>query len=274
MTERRPDRSPPPPDHDPRAWDARAIADILGAEAEVRLDAAHGVGTRLRLGDPPVIDLDLFPATRAVRLTAGDLTLSLLQREPPTLAPEGVVFQAPHRSLSVAPTGAATLLFDPAPQAAESLQTAPVAPERPDAPEPTAGPLPADSAAPQTVPGPASPATRTEGKEDKQARVTVYGRLATDVRFKTHAAGRLIGEFVLAERIDEEQTRWHKVAAFDNPRTERFVASKLKQLVDAGELARGKSASVVGYVHLTERKKRDGTKATEEQIYAVAIKAR
>jgi len=116
--------------------------------------------------------------------------------------------------------------------------------------------------------------TKPDGNAEKQERVKVFGRLATEVRFKTRPNGRLIGEFVLAERIDEEQTSFHKVAAFDNPQTKRLIASKLKEHVDAGEIGKGKPATVVGYRHATERTKRDGTTTTEEQIYAVAISPR
>jgi len=70
------------------------------------------------------------------------------------------------------------------------------------------------------------------------------------------------------------QTRVHKVAAFDNPQTNRLTASKLKAQVDTGELSKGTPATVVAYRHAVTRRKRDGTTTTEEQLSAVAISAR
>jgi len=51
------------------------------------------------------------------------------------------------------------------------------------------------------------PTTTPGGAKEHQERVSVFGRLATEVRFKTRPNGRFIAEFVLAEWLDEDQTR-------------------------------------------------------------------
>lgn len=73
-------------------------------------------------------------------------------------------------------------------------------------------------------------APRNETREDKQERITLFGRLATPVRFKIRQNSRLIREFVLAERITEEQMAFHRVAVFAIPWTNRLLASKLASL--------------------------------------------
>jgi hypothetical protein len=290
VTERR--RVPPPSPAEPGAtsWDQMAICDALVSSLDAKIHALpsptpnedDGTGVGAILGDPPRALLELYPSQQRVSLRIPGVRLELEGVGPPAINPEGVIFErnSPSHTLSLALSrrGELELLSTPVSQmTTEGPQIVTAAPDGTERPIP--GPDPettstAHSGAPDEASNAMSPTRRREDKEAHQERVRIYGRLATDVRFKTHAAGRLIGEFVLAERVDEEQTKFHKVAAFDNPETERFVASKLKQLVEAGELGRGRPASVVGYRHESERKKRDGTTTTEEQIYAVTIAPR
>jgi Single-strand binding protein family len=289
VTERRPVSPGDSLGSDAPRWDPGAIGEALDISPDSQTfplpsptASAEDTGLGLVFGDPPRAVLELYPSQRRLQLRVPGLRLELDGIDPPTIGPEGVVFErtSPTHALwlSLGRSGELALHSTPVtPVIAEGPSTAPDAaddanrpfggsdPERPVAGHPTAREEGSDVAL---------PATEADGKEERQERVKVFGRLATDVRFKARPNGRLIGEFVLTERLDEEHTRWHKVAAFDNPQAERFVASKLRQLVDAGELGKGRPASVVGYVHRTERQKRDGTTTTEEQIYAVAISPR
>jgi len=273
VSERDRPQSPPPSEQKRHSWDTAAIANTLSVPAEARLDPLHGKGARLSIGEPPALELELFPAAQIIRLSTPDLSLNLVQEQTPILAADGVIFDAPQRSLVIAPSGDALLRI----RRAKPVQT-PSAPvdhaEESMTQDGAADGLLDDLAALDEGSGPTSPAPRQEGKETQQERIKVFGRLATNVRFKTLRNERLVGEFVLAERIDEEQTKFHKVAAFDNPEKKRQLATELKALVDAGEIAKDQAATVVGYRHQVERNTQGGGKRLEEQLFAVAIKPR
>jgi len=273
VREREHQPSPPPPDVEHRSWDTAAIANTFGVQAEARLDPLHGKGARLRIGEPPAFDLELFPTSQIVRLSASGLSLSLAQEQGPRLVPHGVIFEAAARTLLIAPSGEMLLRISP-PKPVQPPAEPLINAKQSMTQEAAADGLQDDLAAPDGGPGPASPTTQPEGKETQQERISVFGRLATPVRFRTLRNERLVGEFVLAERIDEEQTTFHKVTAFDNAAKKRQLATTLKSLVDAGEIGKGQPASVVGYLHQVERKKQGGGTRTEEQIYAVSIKPR
>jgi len=107
-------RPHPTPEASPSSWNAEAIAGALGVAPEPAADVAFGQGLRFRLGEVQPVDLELFPAQGVVRLTGGDLQLSLFrQHAGPALAPEGLVFALPSqpegRFLSVSPAGEVTL---------------------------------------------------------------------------------------------------------------------------------------------------------------------
>ena len=262
-----PERSARTPEAIP-PWDLPGITTALSARAELCHDE-HGIsGLSLRVGQPPIADLELFPTTRSARFTTDVLTLTLHSLESPAASGTGVIFEARDHVLAVTPNGAATLVFRPRPEGTVSPQTAHMGLEGGERPPRLPAPLLEDFSASQTL------SAEAETTETPQERVQVFGRLATNVRFKSHATGRLVGEFVLAERLEEEQTAFHKVAAFDNPKTKRRLASKLKELVEAGEIGKGQPVTVVGYRHLHERRKRDGTTTVIEEIYAVSISAR
>jgi hypothetical protein len=289
VTERRLVSSGESAGSDAPRWDSGAIGEALDISQDSQsfplpspTTDAQEAGLGLVIGDPPRAVVELYPAQRRLHLRMPGLRLELDGIDSPTIGPEGVVFARSSPShalwLSLGRGGELALHSTPVtPVIAEGPQI--VSDAFGDANRPIGGPDPerpvaGHLTAPEEVSDAPSSATREDGREERQERIKVFGRLATEVRFKTRQNGRLIGEIVLAERLDEEHTRWHKVAAFDNPETKRLLASKLKERVDAGELSKGKPATVVGYRHETERKKRDGTTTTEEQIYAVAISPR
>jgi hypothetical protein len=123
---------------------------------------------------------------------------------------------------------------------------------------------------PQTAANDSSPAPQHRRERNETKRL-LKGRLIAPPTFhpnpKTNA---LIGEFRIAagSKTDPERTEFVKVSCFDNPQTERFVASRLRDLVDAGALATGTRLTAVGWEHpLVRHGKRVGT-----QLYATVIK--
>jgi len=254
--------SPPPPGVERRSWDAVAIAGELGVHAEPRLDPLHGKGVRLRLGESPILDLELFPTAQMVRLSAPDISLSFVQETAPRLAPEGVIFEAPERTLSIAPTGETRLRIGP-PKPAE-WSAAPV--ER------------AEGAMAQETPVEGlldDPAAREDGcrpviampkeTEKREARVRLAGQLGADVRYRTTRDGKLIASFPLAVTQDDGTVRWQDVLLFGDR------AAKLR----AGDAPkRGQCTEVVGYLHQKEVTSKDGATRLVEEIYGVVVKPR
>ncbi len=92
MTESRSTRPASQADPVLRSWDAAAIAAVLRAPAEPRVDLMHGEGMRYRLGNPPTTELENFPDAGAVKLTTSELAIRLVRQDPPVLAPETVIF--------------------------------------------------------------------------------------------------------------------------------------------------------------------------------------
>jgi single-strand DNA-binding protein len=102
-----------------------------------------------------------------------------------------------------------------------------------------------------------------DSPQERQSRVTLFGRVGAGPRFRTTPKGRLVASFPLAVRESEEQTTWHTIVAFDK-RAEQVRES----------LAKGQALEVIGYLHQRERQLRDGRTKRIEQIYAVAIRPR
>jgi hypothetical protein len=263
LTEQRPVPSPASPDGHDRLWDPQAIAEVLDRAAEPRLDQLYGNGIRFRLGNSPATELDLFPTSGIVRLSTPDLTLSLHHLEAPTLASEGVIFEASHHFLSVSPDGSAALHLTSPAKATESSSAFDHPTSEPNPPTYTTT---ASSGDPTALQEPSrSPSSTPQAEREQQEWVTLAGQLGTDVRYRTTRNGTLIASFPLAIRQEDGSTTWRKVKIFG----ER--AAKLQ----AGSApARGQYTEITGYFHRRDVANKDGTVRTVEEIYAVVVKPR
>ncbi len=258
----------PAPQDEPgfRSWDASTIADALAVPAESRVDQVHGEGTRYCLGQPPTTELEIFPATGAVRVTAPNLALYLLHQEPPLLSPSTVVFTAKAnpecQRLVVSADGFMSLVFQPHSSGHERVALPPVVPEHPIPQTDTSQPRSDDPTPPQ---GGSEMAITTPEDQATRERVHLAGRLGTDIRFRTTRNGALVASFPLAIKQDDGSTQWRDVLVF-NARAEKLRASE--------PLQKGQSCEIVGYRHQKEVMGKDGTSRTIEEVYAVVVKPR
>jgi single-stranded DNA-binding protein len=111
---------------------------------------------------------------------------------------------------------------------------------------------------------PPSSDTAASGTEvEKQERVTIRGRVGKAPRFRTTQKGRLVAQFQLAERDENDQTTWHNIVASDQ-RAEK-VQTDVKS---------GMPLEVIGYVHEEERQKQDGSQRMDRKVYAVVVKTK
>jgi hypothetical protein len=262
-------RSPLPSDSDPSSDELASVADALGIPVRRQVDLHLGDGVAFSLGEEGQTTLELYPTL--VRVSMGDRQLAL-PRLPAHVSAEGVVFEDERGLLSVGATGEVLFQFVPSP--AESLSTTPhtttTARQQVSPPEAAALPVTDDSAAPATPPDETSPSS-SRTREREQTKRIVKGRLIAPPTFhpnpKTQA---LIGEFRVAvgSKDDPETTEFVKVSCFDNPAKESFNATKLQELVEAGELTTGSTVTVVGFEHpLIRHGKQEGT-----QLYATVVK--
>ncbi len=259
MTER-PNPTPLPAEG-ANSWDAAAIADTLDARAEPHLDPLHGRGSRLQIGLPADLNLELFPTSQIVRLRTPKLSLSLVQEQEPRFAPRGVIFEAPQRVLSISSAGDVLLRLDRPPVRETPSEPLDSAEESMTREREEAGLLD-DSTAPD---GPfQSPMTERQMKEHA-TRIQLAGRLGTNVRFRTTAKGTTIASFALAIREDDGSTRWQDVLMF---------AERAENLRAGEAPTKGQYCEVVGYPHQREVKGKDGTIRIVEEIYAVVVKPR
>jgi hypothetical protein len=130
----------------------------------------------------------------------------------------------------------------------------PTGPEAQNAHQPV---FTADSAAAETAsngPPPSSP--------EKGERVRLVGRLGKDPLFRITTNQKLVGQFPLAVRLDEETVKWETIVAHGDR------AAKLR---DERNLAKGQAVEVIGYRHVKRRKDKAGNERTVEEIYAVAV---
>jgi hypothetical protein len=281
MTERRP-AVPPSAPPDSSAWDLPAVAGALGTPGAPHHDPTHGEGVAFRLGTVRPLDLELFPDAGVVRLTGGDVQVSLLrQPQGPRLAPEGLVFELPATSdgrfLSVSPTGEVTLFLvpdvigDPVPDdprmarfgPQDAPSTAVDTPTTPTVETASSGaPGASEGLAAPSMPPPTDATATTE--RDYVPRLT--GRLARNPRFHENKQGVLVAEFDLGVKDpdDPSKTTWYALAVFG----ER--AEKLKGAVKQGDLV-----DVIGsYKHVREYTGRDGQRRRKEQWYPTVVKLR
>lgn len=109
-------------------------------------------------------------------------------------------------------------------------------------------------------PVPTQPAI-SEPTPEKPERITLLGRLGSEIKFKVTPKGLLVASFPLAVRDDEGQTHWENVLAFGDR------AEKLRDT-----LTRGQTAEVIGYRKQRTYKTRDGRERTVQEFNSVVVK--
>ncbi len=137
--------------------------------------------------------------------------------------------------------------------AAVDSSPAPVVPAIPQAGQLTGAP---------PAPAPDQPAPAAAQAEAKR-RVTLVGRVGAVPAFGTTPKGQPKLTFPLAVHPDSETTEWHTVLAF---------GKRAEQL--RGQVKKGDAVEVVGYVHTSEVRGRDGKPKTVAEIYAAAVRKR
>src|SRR3712207_2553342 len=81
------------PDTEPQpTWEHEALADALHTAADTVHDVAFGAGHRFHVGQERTVQLEVFPAAHAARITTSTARLELFRQEPPTTTSEGVIF--------------------------------------------------------------------------------------------------------------------------------------------------------------------------------------
>lgn len=295
MTERDGDRPPEPPPSD-ASWDGATLSEALGVSLEACVDLTHGPGLRFRLGKQS-LTVELFPATRVARFSTADLQLALFRQEPPSLAPEGLVFALPghpaNRFLSLSPAGELLLMVSPdVTSASEDSATPPrgaspgIGETTPTISQDTQSPVRGhqtsqDASISASDPTTTDPDTETSARprpttphdasqtlppepREGQPRVAFTGRLARDPRTKETRSGTPVMEFAVGVPVEgQEKPEWRDVAIFGDR------ARKLE-----GALKRGDAVEVVAYVHERARTAKDGTTRIEREYYATAVAPR
>lgn len=98
---------------------------------------------------------------------------------------------------------------------------------------------------------------------ERPDRITLLGRLGTEIKFKVTPKGLLVASFPLGVKDDEGQTHWETVLAFGDR------AEKLRDT-----LTKGQTAEVIGYRKERTYKGRDGKERTVKEINSVVVKPR
>jgi Single-strand binding protein family len=105
--------------------------------------------------------------------------------------------------------------------------------------------------------GASSPPT----EQETNPRVTLTGRVGQEPRFRTTNSGTLVGSFPLAVHEEDGKTAWHTVVAFKE---------RAEQLQTA--IGKGQEVDVVGYVHASEYKDKDGNSKERKEVWASVVK--
>lgn len=251
------------------ASELASVSEALGSTPTQRTDLHLGCGVVFALGNQGQTTLELYP--QVTRVCMGDRQLAL-PRLPAQIGSEGVVFEDEHGLLSVGASGEVLFQYvpSPAPAMTPTTRATTTEPAQGSRPAATESPVSDDSVTPETHPDDTSPAPRGKRERDETKRI-LKGRLIAPPTFHANPkSGALIGEFRVAvgSKDDPERTEFVKVSCFDNPAKESFNATKLQDLVDAGEIVTGTSVTVVGFEHpLIRRGKHEGT-----QLYATVVK--
>ncbi len=247
-------------------WDIDAAVGALNADQQRVEDFFAGVGFRLNIpktsANPPG-QLDLFPDAFA------DAGLARFKTQSFQMDMRVTSFHVEARHLTIEcsgedelvvlafkPWGTVTFSVDVGRQDKEigSSEAAggPSPKERPDETKSETAPG-AEDAAPEQAPGEAG---------EEHPRLNLVGRVGASPAFRTTPKGTLLARFPLAVHDEEGKTTWRTILAFGDR------AEKLK-----GSLNKGQVVEVIGYLHTREMQKRDGSKKTVEEIYAVAVRS-
>lgn len=241
-------------------WPFGALGQGLKTAPEMTEDVAFGTGQRFRLGEEQPLHLEIYPTAGVVRLISADAKITLFRQAPPKASESEVVFDSPSVFLAIAATGAISLQI--APEKALS-----------DAPQSPAGPLTRlgdtshhleERKLPQTQLQPGSEGYVTtppaEPEKQRQPRVAYTGRLVHAPWFRETQRQKMpIAGFRLAVQGEDNTVSYHEIVAFG----ER--ADKLREM----ELEKGRTVSVIGFLHLVSKRTREGVKTTEEIRAAV-----
>jgi hypothetical protein len=119
-------------------------------------------------------------------------------------------------------------------------------------------------------PGPVAPAAGSHpsgsgvaegGGDPEHPRLTLRGRVGAEPRFRTTKNDTLVCAFPLAVHDEAGKTTWHRVVAFKDR------AQKLQ-----GALQKGQEVEVIGYVHTSEGKDKDGNPKVIEEVWAAVVR--
>jgi len=105
--------------------------------------------------------------------------------------------------------------------------------------------------------------TAADEEARERARVTLRGRVGAAPRLRTTPKLRLIAQFPLAHRGEDDRTIWTQVVAFD---------ARAEQVRD--HVKKGDALEVIGYKHTRSIERRDGSTRDVEEVYATVIKVR
>lgn len=249
------------PASSPESKPTDPVTEGLGVPGEERRDMQAGPGRGYGIqGEDgmPLLYLETY-SPGILRVTTPSARLELTGLSQPVVAAEGVVWEQGDSFVSVSRAGELTLHLSPMSTNREVEQAAPEAVSSAEGPLPQVEPVPVFTA--DSVPS-QEPSVDTPVQPEKEERVKLFGRLGTDPTFRTTRNNKLIGQFPLAVRLDEETVKWEKIVAI-GPRAEK-LRNELK-------LSRGRAVEVIGYRHKEMRKDRKGNERDVEEIYVVAI---
>jgi hypothetical protein len=250
------DAPPPSTEHDAND----PIVTALSAPGEDRVDTQAGRGRGYRLTNQdgsPLLFLETF-GPRLVRITTPKARIEITDLGSPVITAEDVAWEQDDSSLSITRNGSiAVRVTGQRSMGADGSEKAlPAVTEgmRQDDAVPL---FSRDSAAQEST-----SQDRSVPHPERQQRVRLFGRLGKDPLFRVTATKKLVGQFPLAVRLDEETVRWEKIVAH-GPRAEK--------LRDELRLAKGQTVEVIGYRHTQTRKDRTGQDRIVEEIYVVAV---
>ena len=243
-------------------WGIAAYGNALDAESMGTTDIVYGCGVRYGLGKHETgqqTTLEIFARHGVVRLThlTEGVQVTLLHQEtPPTVTPDGLVFDlpTPSRWLAVGKDGSATLFMG----APADARPSPASRDR----------IPATDNRP-VIHADAPPPPAPERKEPP-ARGRIEGNLVYDPVYKvTSRQQREITTFVVAEHYTdaggEQQTIFHRCVAFNTER--KRLADEVREHARQGD-----AVIAHGAWHEVPITYRNGIQKTERQLWLYGIK--
>jgi len=103
-----------------------------------------------------------------------------------------------------------------------------------------------------------------EAKPEREPspRITLAGRLGTEVMLRTTPKGQPLGRFALAIPTEDGAARYETILVFGD------------RVARVQEFHKGDAVEVVGYLHEREVTGRDGASKTRREVYATVVRAR